>query len=180
MPATKYSRGRPKRLPRSHDAASSSEAGSASRSSGTGTGAEVESRSSRPEIAWSSAAASRASRPNGPIWSSELANATIPYRLTRPYVGLIPTIPHRAAGCRIEPPVSVPRLSGTWYAATAAAEPPDDPPGTRPRSHGLDVGPNAECSAEEPIANSSMLVLPRITAPASRRRSVMWASNGAR
>ena len=27
---------------------------------------------------------------------------------------------------------------------------------------------------DEPIANSSMLVLPRITAPASRSRSVMW------
>ncbi len=33
---------------------------------------------------------------------------------------------------------------------------------------------------DEPIANSSMLVLPRTTAPASRRRSVMWASYGAR
>ena len=39
---------------------------------------------------------------------------------------------------------------------------------------------SAECSVDEPIANSSMLVLPRITAPASRRRSVTWASNGAR
>ena len=45
---------------------------------GTGSGDEVESRSSRPATAWSSAAASRASRANGPIWSSELANATIP------------------------------------------------------------------------------------------------------
>ena len=34
--------------------------------------------SSRPATAWSSAAASPASRANGPIWSSELANATIP------------------------------------------------------------------------------------------------------
>ena len=47
-------------------------------SPGTGSGDEVESRSSRPATAWSSAAASRASRANGPIWSSELANATIP------------------------------------------------------------------------------------------------------
>ncbi len=91
-------------------------------------------------------------------------------------MGFIPTIPHSAAGCRIEPPVSVPIESGVWNAATDAAEPPDEPPGTRSRSHGLAVGPNAECSQDEPIANSSMLVLPRITDPAARRRSVMWAS----
>src|SRR5450759_3599052 len=40
------------------------------------------------------------------------------------------------------------------------------------------VGPYAECSVDDPIANSSMFSLPRITAPASRRRSVMWASYG--
>ena len=89
-------------------------------------------------------------------------------------------MPHRAAGWRIEPPVSVPIESGAWRAATAAAEPPDEPPGTRSRSHGLAVGPNALCSVDEPIANSSMFVLPRITAPASRSRSVMCASNGER
>ena len=49
-----------------------------SASPGTGSGDEVESRSSRPATAWSSAAASRTSRANGPIWSSELAKATIP------------------------------------------------------------------------------------------------------
>jgi hypothetical protein len=54
---------------------------------------------------------------------------------------LSPTIPHSAAGWRIEPPVSVPIDHGTLPAATAAAEPPDEPPGTRARSHGLSVGP---------------------------------------
>jgi hypothetical protein len=43
----------------------------------------------------------------------------------------------------------------------------------------LATGPNALCSFDEPIANSSMFVLPSITAPTDRRRSVMWASNGA-
>ena len=52
-------------------------------------------------------------------------------------------MPVSAAGWRMEPPVSVPMASGTWYAATAAAEPPDEPPGTRDRSHGLAVGPQA-------------------------------------
>ena len=68
--------------------------------------------------------------------------------------------------------------NGAWNAATAAAEPPLQPPGTRSRSHGLAVGPVAENSVDEPIANSSMLVLPGITAPASRSRSAMWASYG--
>ena len=84
IPARKYSFGSPNRRPRSHVAASSSEAGSRTRSSGTSTGAEVESRASRPAIACSSAAASRVSRANGPIWSRLLAKATMPYRLTRP------------------------------------------------------------------------------------------------
>src|SRR6266851_5825582 len=78
----------------------------------------------------------------------------------------------------MEPPVSVPMPSGAWYAATAAADPPDEPPGTRVRSHGLRDGPNAEFSVDEPMANSSMLVLPRITTPASRNRLVTVASYG--
>ena len=53
----------------------------------------------------------------------------------------MPTIPHSAAGWRMEPPVSVPIAIGAWYAATAAAEPPLLPPGTRSRAHGLAVGP---------------------------------------
>ena len=77
----------------------------------------------------------------------------------------MPTTPLSAAGWRIEPPVSVPMPSGAWYADTATAEPPLLPPGTVSRSHGLLVGPNALCSVDEPIANSSMFVLPRITAP---------------
>jgi len=81
-----------------------------------------------------------------------------------------------AAGWRIEPPVSVPTASGASYDATAAAEPPPLPPGIRVRSHGLCVGPYALCSVEEPIANSSMLVLPSTTRPAALSRSVTVAS----
>ena len=72
--------------------------------------------------------------------------------------------------------MSVPIDSGAWYAATATAEPPLLPPGTVSRSHGFATGPYALCSFDEPIANSSMFVLPRITAPTARSRSVMWAS----
>ena len=39
----------------------------------------------------------------------------------------------------MEPPVSVPSASGASQAATAAAEPPLEPPGIRSQSHGLRV-----------------------------------------
>ena len=44
-------------------------------------------------------------------------------------------------GTRIEPLVSEPSVSGTWPAATAAPEPPDEPPATWPGLCGLCVGP---------------------------------------
>ena len=65
----------------------------------------------------------------------------LPRRDRRPKVGLQPHTPHKAAGRRMEPLVSEPRLSGTMAAATAAALPPDEPPATRERSCGLRVGP---------------------------------------
>ncbi len=80
----------------------------------------------------------------------------------------MPTVPVTAPGWRMDPPVSVPRASGASKAATAAAEPPPEPPGMRSRSHGLRVGPYAECSVEEPMANSSRLVLPRMGIFAAR------------
>src|SRR6478736_487632 len=92
----------------------------------------------------------------------------------------MPTTPHSEAGWRTEPPVSDPSASGANSAATAAAEPPLDPPGTRARSWGLRVGPNAEFSVELPIANSSRFVLPTDTAPASRNRVTTVASYGGR
>ena len=85
-------------------------------------------------------------------------------------------MPHRAAGWRIEPPVSVPRASGASQAATAAAEPPLEPPGMRSRSHGLRVTWKALFSVDEPMANSSMFVLPSSTASAWRSRVMTWAS----
>jgi hypothetical protein len=53
----------------------------------------------------------------------------------------MPTTPQHAAGWRIEPPVSLPSAAGTMPAATAAADPPDEPPAMRAASHGLRVGP---------------------------------------
>src|ERR1700694_1295449 len=87
-------------------------------------------------------------------------------------------MPQKAAGCRTDPPVSDPRAAGTMRAATAAADPPDEPPGTRVVSHGFRVGPKAECSVDDPIANSSRLVLPTTVHPRLRRRATAVASNG--
>ena len=72
-----------------------------------------------------------------PIWSRDEPKATRPARERRPYVGLKPEIPHSAAGWRTEPPVSEPSASGTSPAATAAAQPLDEPPGVRSGSQGL-------------------------------------------
>ena len=76
----------------------------------------------------------------------------------------------------MDPPVSEPSASEAKPAATAAADPPLDPPGTRLVSWGLRVGPKAEFSVDEPMANSSRLVLPTTTAPAALRRCTTVAS----
>src|SRR5699024_11802505 len=84
-----------------------------------------------------------------------------------PYVGLTPTTPHCDAGSRIDPPVAVP-TDKTPEAATAAADPPLDPPAVRNRSQGLCVGPHVDVSVEAPMANSSILLVPMTTPPARR------------
>ena len=53
----------------------------------------------------------------------------------------MPVTPHKEAGWRMEPPVSVPVAAGARRAATAHADPPEEPPGTRSRSQGLRTGP---------------------------------------
>ena len=60
---------------------------------------------------------------------------------TRARVGFRPTSPHSLAGMRIEPPPSLAWPIGTSPAATAAADPPLEPPVERVVSHGLRVGP---------------------------------------
>jgi hypothetical protein len=69
----------------------------------------------------------------------------------------------------MEPPVSVPSAPYAIRAATAAAEPPELPPGLSARFHGFRVGKYAEFSVELPIANSSMFSLPRMGVPAAFR-----------
>ena len=91
-------------------------------------------------------------------------------------MGFNPQMPDSDAGWRIEPPVSVPVAAGTSRAATAAADPPELPPGTYAVFHGLRTGPKYDVSFDEPIAYSSMLVLPTSTAPARFRPVTTCAS----
>ena len=64
---------------------------------------------------------------------------------------------------------------GASFEATAAAAPPELPPGTFSTSHGLRVTPEAEVSVVLPIANSSILSLPITTMPSSLRRLITVA-----
>lgn len=69
---------------------------------------------------------------------------------------------------RIEPPMSLPWPMGTMPAATAAAEPPLEPPAERSVSHGLRVGPYARGSVVIEPASSGVFVRPTMIKPAAR------------
>jgi hypothetical protein len=90
----------------------------------------------------------------------------------RPRVGFSPTSPQHDAGILVEPPPSAACASGTMPPATAAEEPPLEPPGVRSVSQGLRAGPKRRDSETGRIPNSGMFVLPTITKPASRTRLV--------
>ncbi|OQA14045.1 MAG: hypothetical protein BWY62_01162 [Firmicutes bacterium ADurb.Bin356] len=91
-------------------------------------------------------------------------------------MGLSPTTPQREAGCLIEPPESEPSEHIAMPAATAAAGPPLEPPGTLSRSQGFFTGPKYEFSFDEPIANSSMFAFPARIYPAALSLSMTVAS----
>jgi hypothetical protein len=82
--------------------------------------------------------------------------------------------PQSLAGVRIEPDAPVALATATIPAATAAAEPPLEPPGEREVSKGLRVGPQAAGFVEAPNPSSSRFVLPIRTNPGSRIR---WTKN---
>ncbi|SSU66036.1 Uncharacterised protein [Acinetobacter baumannii] len=99
----------------------------------------------------------------GPTQSKELDGGYTPSRLTRPKVGFKPKTPQHAAGIRIEPPVSVPRVKSACFAATAAAEPLEEPPGISSGYLGLIGVPKAWLMPVIPKANSCKFVLPIIS-----------------
>jgi hypothetical protein len=95
-------------------------------------------------------------------------------RVTLARVGLSPTRPHSLAGIRIEPPPSLAWPALTTPAATAAADPPLEPPVECAVFHGLSDGPYASFSVVGSEPCSGVLVRPRLTRPAARNR---WASS---
>src|SRR5437588_8412897 len=108
----------------------------------------------------------------------------IPARLIRPSVGLMPTRPDADDGQTTEPSVSVPMPTAARLAAIADPVPELDPHALRSSTYGFFVSPPrplqplVEC-VERKFAHSLRLVLPRITAPASRKRDTMKASRAA-
>src|SRR5262245_18716582 len=85
----------------------------------------------------------------------------------------------KLAGPRTEPPESVPVAIVARPAATAAAEPPLEPPVVQSGFHGLRVTPFSWLwVTPPPTANSGVAVLPSNTAPCARRRSTTIASCG--
>src|SRR5690606_1983661 len=110
------------------------------------------------------------SRVNQPMVSRVSHSTVMPARCTCPKVGLKPTTPLNAAGRMMDPPVCVPIARGTIPAATAAADPLDDPPGECARFHGFRVGPGAV------KAYSAVTVLPIGIAPAARSCATQDAS----
>jgi hypothetical protein len=95
-------------------------------------------------------------------------------------VGRSPYTPHAVAGSRIEPARSEPKSSWVSPAASAAADPPEDPAGDRARSHGLFVAPNSSLSVCPKSASiGATLVTPTTIAPAARSRATTVASRSA-
>src|SRR5581483_1604991 len=102
-------------------------------------------------------------------------NSRAPPSETLAREGLNPTTPQNAAGRIVEPFVCEPIAAGITRAATAAADPIDEPPGVREASHGLRVGPGLR------YASSAVIVLPSTIAPAaSAARTAAASPSGTR
>ena len=138
-------------------------------------GNDARSRSSGPDTTsrWRAASATVVTiAPNTDVFDSCAPGCGI-----RPYDGLNPGRPQNAPGMRVEPPPSEAVANGTMPAATAAAEPPLDPPGVRDGFHGLRVTPHAGVAVMQVEPNSGAAVLPIGTAPAARSRATCTESS---
>ena len=101
-------------------------------------------------------------------------SAMAPVRGTRPKLGRSPEQPHRVEGDEIDPSVSEPMANPTHPAATALADPADDPLDPCAGFHGLRVRPPNHLS---PIASAPSENLAIRTAPASSSRCTTAASS---
>src|SRR5215467_10696438 len=146
-----------------------------SRNPDSGAGSSVQ--GSSPAITVSAAAHAATLFAICPTESSVYDSGNAPSVGTRDLVGLYPTTPQNAAGMRVEPPVSVPIAISHMPSAVATAPPDVEPPGTRARSNGLPGVPKCGLAPTPEKANSLMLVLATITAPAARSRWITGASD---
>ena len=148
------------------------------RKSGTESRIDPGSLESCPASTFSRIAASRTLRAMGPDWDVRLgAGRPRPPALgTLPRVGLMPKIPLKLLGFRIDPPPSVPVAKGHIPAATAAPAPPLEPPAVRSVFHGFRHGSPSRFSVVPCSPNSGVLVLPRSTAPLALTRSATTES----
>ena len=129
-----------------------------------------------PDAASSTNAASPTVRASTPLTVMPLNASASGEVEIRPRWGLMPTRWVHAAGMRTLPAPSEPIAAATRPAATAAALPPDEPPGVWSRDHGLRVCPNAGPLVNGHWPSSQVFVLPTITAPAARSRRTTSAS----
>ncbi len=110
-----------------------------SRNDGLWNGAVNGSPGSEPAMTSSMSAASRTVRAIGPWVMSPPRGFEFGAFETRPRDGLMPTTPQQLDGIRIEPPPSEPSAIGQRPAATAAADPPLEPPAVLLTSQGFRV-----------------------------------------
>ncbi|MNL39413.1 hypothetical protein D3C87_1616910 [compost metagenome] len=89
---------------------------------------------------------------------------------------MIPKVPVKAQGMRIEPPASLPWCSTPRFSEAAAAAPPEEPPAVMRVSQGLRVMPYSGLSVTPFQPNSGVVVLPSSTAPALRIKAEKGAS----
>src|SRR5246127_3998301 len=132
--------------------------------------------STLPDAASSTSAASATVRARTPLTVIPLNASRSGHVEMRPRCGLMPTRGVQAAGIRTLPAPSEPIAAVTSPAATAAALPPEDPPGVCLRDHGLRVWPKPGPLVNGHWPSSQVLVLPTITAPAALRRRTTSAS----
>lgn len=113
----------------------------------------------------------------GPRTSCEGLSGRQPSVGSRPKVVFRPVVPHRAAGSRTLPEVSLPRAPRKSPEAMPAPLPVLDPPVHRSGSQGLRGTGKGWAGSGRPMAYSAMVVLPRTTAPARRSRATAGASS---
>ena len=116
-----------------------------------------------------------AERAIGPATDRVLKGSSLGPWATRPGLGRRPTTELKLAGVRRLPPRSEPVASQTCPAASAAAEPPDEPATDFAVFHGLRVLPNTSLKVLAPAPNSGVFDLPMTIAPAASSRSTIMS-----